>query len=464
MRTRDRHGSVEVSPEHELALLLCQTAQARSLLRGRIAELALTVDYDELGRVLHRNGVLGACGTRLARLCPEAVPSSFTEMVNHVTVRLRPRALLLEAVTSRILEKLEAAGIPALPLKGVMLARRIHGATPVRPSGDIDVLVPRAALPAAREIIEAAGYAPPEDVELVDGLPILHYTFQSVTGELPPVELHWRIHWFETAFSEQMLERSTLADDGIRRAAPADELAALLLFYQRDSFLGLKLAADIAAWWDTYGPELPGRALEPLLGAHPELHDALLASAAVVGRLVGVSAPDLLPGSPNRPRRTARAARLGDWRFRDLDVQGIANLGLIDWLLTPRGGHWPFVRRYILQPAATFAREHGLPEAPRLRDHVRRYGHALIRVGKTAYRLALAIRSTRDGRFEAPLPRSLADRSLALAHRRRRKKPTESAVVEACSATSSEPSDSRSGRTLPFPESESMATTDSRLG
>jgi putative nucleotidyltransferase-like protein len=464
MRSRRRHERPESSPEHELALLLCQIEPVREQMRPRIAELAAVADYDELGKVLYRNGVLGACGYRLERLCPETVPHPFVEMLDWVAAGLRPRAALLEIATTGLLHELEAAGVPALPLKGVLLASRIHGATPLRPSTDIDILVPRAALPAAREVIQAAGYAPPDDVPLVDGLPNLHYCFESVTGEAPPVDLHWRVHWFETAFSEGMLQRSALGEDGIRRAAPADEFAALLLFYQRDSFLGLKLAADISAWWDRYGAELPPRALEPLLCAHPELRDALLASAAVASRLMGVPAPGLLGAPPLHPRRTARAARLIDWRSRDPNAQGIANLGLIDWLLTPKGGQWAFVRRYILQPARMFAREHGLPEEPRPRHHIRRYGHAVARVGKTLMRLALATWSTRGGRFVTPLPGSLAARPLPLQRRPRRKNPSEPAVVETCSAIRFGPSDSQCGRTLPFPESEPMATTDSRRG
>jgi hypothetical protein len=53
-------------------------------------------------------------------------------------------------------------------------------------------------------------------------------------------------------FSAAVLERSLLVD-GMRRLEPVEQLAALLLFYARDGFLGLRFVADIAAWWDRHG-------------------------------------------------------------------------------------------------------------------------------------------------------------------------------------------------------------------
>jgi hypothetical protein len=457
---RNQTNRAVPGPEQELALLLCQTAEARARHTDRIARLARQADADELVATFVRNGLLVTCGSRLEAICGELLPASFLAAKEESAARLRARALLLETVTARLLLDLEAAGIRTLPVKGVMLARRIYGGAPVRPALDIDILVSRNDLAAARKIVESHGYGPPGDVPMVDGLPKLHYKFESLHGALPPVELHWRIHWYETAFSEGMLERSELDDAGIRRATPADELAALLLFYQRDSFLGLKLAADIAAWWDEYGWELPCSALAPIADEHPELRDALLVSAAVVERLVGAPATGLVGGPPLRPRRAAWAARLGDWSYGEITPQMIANLSLIDWLLTPRGAQGAYARRYLFQPPLTFAREHGLPEEPRLRDHARRSAHGVVRIGKAQARLGLALWQLRGGRFWRPLPASLECRPLLLWSGNGRKKVAHPAVVEACDAITSTRSGSPSNPTSNFPESPPPATTD----
>src|SRR5205814_8803590 len=92
----------------------------------------------------------------------------------------------------------------------------------------------------AVEVVRELGYARPTDYVDSSGLPLLHFALVHERDELPPVELHWRIHWYETRFARERL----LAPDGAPdwRPAPVDELAALLLFYARDGFTGLRQA------------------------------------------------------------------------------------------------------------------------------------------------------------------------------------------------------------------------------
>jgi Uncharacterised nucleotidyltransferase len=436
--SRTRQTPVPPGAEHELALLLCQTTDARSRLGSVIVELAATVDYEKFASALYSNGLLANCGSRLKEICGDMLPSSFVEAVDVAKGRLRLHSVLYEAITTDLLGALESEGLRALPLKGVLLARRIHGETPLRPSVDIDVLVSRSDMEAARRVIESRGYADGGEIAYVDGLPNLHYSFYAPGGHLPPVELHWRIHWYETRFSEQMLKRSYVDGSGLRRAQLSDELGALLLFYQRDNFSGLRLAADIAAWWDVYGGELPAGSLAPLLSEHPELHDALLASTGVVERLVAVPATRVLPGSPRRRRRASWAVRIADWTLRDAnprlqepDPKLVANMALIDLLMTPKGGQRAYARRYIFQPPLIFARDHGLPVDPRLRDHARRLAHGLVRIAKAAADLCSALWEIRGGRYLVPIPRSVA-RDTVPDCPSERKNGSQPDVLEAC--------------------------------
>src|SRR3954451_12256730 len=107
-----------------------------------------------------------------------------------------------------------------------------------------------------------------------------------------------------------MLARSTL--DGRRRIPlPSDELAGLLIFYARDGYVGLRPLADITAWWDVYGTQLPQPALDELAAAYPELRRTWTATAAVLERLVGLPRRALVSSGPDR--RGATAMRVANW-------------------------------------------------------------------------------------------------------------------------------------------------------
>ena len=195
------------------------------------------------------------------------------------------------ALAVRWTSTLEAAGIDCLALKGPLLAQRIHGDLGLRSSGDVDLLVEPARLDEAVALVRRDGFAPPPDKRSRAGLPELHYRLDDPTGRLPRVELHWRIHPYEQSFSRDLLRRSAVDGSGVRIACPADELAALLLFYARDGFAGLRLASDLAAWWDSLGATLRPDALQPIADGYPELRYALATAAEVADRLVGLPRP-----------------------------------------------------------------------------------------------------------------------------------------------------------------------------
>src|SRR6201999_2782545 len=89
--------------------------------------------------------------------------------------------------------------------------------------------------------------------------------------ELPPVELHWRIHWYERNFAVERLLPPASPASPDWCPEPVDELAALLLFYARDGFIDLRLATDLGAWWDVRGAGVEVGALERLLDTYPAL-------------------------------------------------------------------------------------------------------------------------------------------------------------------------------------------------
>jgi hypothetical protein len=257
-------------------------------------------------------------------------------------------------LTDGVLRRLEDIGIPALSLKGVDLSHRLYGDSASRESRDIDVLVlprdlERAAALAQREF----AYAPPLDAVAADGWPLLHYRMEHPNG-WPSLELHWRVHWYESASGAHMLQRSGVKG-GQRLMAPADELASLLLFYARDGFVGIRDLAAIAAWWDRHGADLPPSGLADLVETFPELGPALRTAAAVAADMVGLPLAPLKLDAHSATMRDRRAAQLADPQPGPDTSRLLADMALVDLLLAPGLDLKGFAHRQMLMDA-TFNR------------------------------------------------------------------------------------------------------------
>jgi hypothetical protein len=69
------------------------------------------------------------------------------------------RNLLLLRELARALQRLAAAGVPAIVLKGVALVEAVYGDASLRPMGDVDLLVRRGDLAEASNALRQIGYA-----------------------------------------------------------------------------------------------------------------------------------------------------------------------------------------------------------------------------------------------------------------------------------------------------------------
>jgi hypothetical protein len=330
------------SPEAELTLLLIGTRARRERVAGRIAELAVAVDQTALEAALARQRLRPLAGARLLGVAT----APHRGRINAFLARARTRARGFVAATGILADALGIAGISAVPLKGATLAAELYGDPALREYDDIDILVPRAALDDAARVVAALGWSV-DDAEASDP-PRLHRRLRHPEGRLPVVELHWRIHWYESEFAERLLRRSRV-DGGVRRLAPGDQLAALLLFYARDGFAGLRYVADIAAWWDQHGDAAVPAALARLMEEYPALAEPWRAALAAAVPASGLPAAAVPAGSRPRRRRTAAAARLANWDLRGDADQINANVTLVDGLLTPRHGLIAFARRRVLR-------------------------------------------------------------------------------------------------------------------
>jgi hypothetical protein len=399
--------SEPVSVEEELALRLCGIADRREREAGRIDELARRADCRRLTDFLFHQRVFALVGSRLRARHDEYVPRFFSEHLEQEILGARRRFALHSHHVQDLAVTLEAAGIEAVALKGPLMAERIYEDPGLRATpADLDFLVRAERLDDAVDVLRSRGYKVHDDTRWAAGLPHYHYGLAPADPLLPKVELHWRVHWYETRFAPELIDRSVEGPHGIRIPRPVDEIGALLAMYGRDGFVGLRAAADLAAWWDRFGDLLPLAVLEPLLERHPRLREvwssALITAEQVVG-LPGIA----LAGRPAlHSSRARRAARMGNWRAEGGQARIETDVTTIDLVLTPAGAWRTTLRHYFAQPIGHYARTYGWSEGARVLNELKRALHVCSRMAKSLLRLGWRLWVVRGGRaLHDTLPR-----------------------------------------------------------
>jgi len=376
--------------ERQVILLSAGTTARRRAMREQASRLVVEVDWSRLAETLRRRRLLTVLGPRVLELAEGSAGDGFAEAVEQALEAGRLRGAVLQLISLRVKTMLTDAGIRCAVLKGPLLGEAIYGDPGRRLSNDIDLLVAPEQLHAAVEVVRELGYGAPIDYVREDGLPQLHFALTHERAELPPVELHWRVHWYERAFARERLLPPEGAPPGDWSPAPADELAALLLFYARDGFVGLRLAADLSAWWEVYGAALHHGALEEPLASYPALARVIPAAACVAEKVVGLPAERILGSSRRLTLRERVAVRLANPNPRSSQSQLYADMGLIDGLLAPPGGFAGFVRRQVLPPREILEQQARQKGRQRPRSHLGRGAGMLGRYGLTMTRLVRA--------------------------------------------------------------------------
>ncbi|MFZ1997240.1 MAG: nucleotidyltransferase family protein [Solirubrobacteraceae bacterium] len=311
--------------------------------------MAGRVDVDRLAALLTHTNLTVLLGRRVLAL-ETTLNQRLRERVDTVAAAAERRGTTLELITLAIIARLEQAGIPALPLKGSILARGLYGDVAARASIDIDILVSPKDLSATVEIVRRMGWRCADQPRWTGALPLLHETM--VHPEMPRIELHWRVHWYESRFASDALDRASRPGPAEPLSMqPQDGLATLILLYARDGLAGLRLAADVAAWWD----EVCGCGdcdIELVAAEYPSLAAPLLVGSAVLAQLVGVPGRVL----DRAPLRWRLAAEMATPFYAGGLAQVKANTSLVDLLLAPPGGMGESLRREAGKPLDELAR------------------------------------------------------------------------------------------------------------
>jgi hypothetical protein len=347
------------------------------------------VDWQRLAQTLDSRRLLTVLGPRILELADGRADSAFAAAIEQALQAGRQQGAFFALVCLRVIAELGAAGIRCSALKGPLLGEAIYGDPGRRLSSDVDLLVCPDDLQAAVKVVRGMGYGAPIDHVQSEGLPLLHFVLLHEQAQLPSIELHWRVHWYESSFAHERLLPPAPDATGRWRPAPADELIELLLFYARDGFADLRLASDLSAWWDVYGAELAPDALQQALDRYPALVRVIPAALAAAERVVGLPAGEVLVAAKKLDARQRLAVRLVNPSSRGSAAQVYADMGLIDGLLAPPGGFGDFVARQLLPPPEVLDQQAQHGSRGRARS---RLGRALGVLGRYGLTLARSVR------------------------------------------------------------------------
>jgi len=373
--------------ERRVILFSAGTAAYRLSMREHARRLMTDVDWSRLTETLRLRRLLPVLGPRILELAGASADDGFSAAVEDAIQTGRRQGAFLQLVSTHAMSALADVGIRATPLKGPLLGEAIYGDPGRRFSTDIDLLVAPDQLDAAVEVVRGLGYGAPTGHVHPGGLPLLHFALTHERGELPPIELHWRIHWYERNFARERLLPPAGDTSGEWRPSPADEFASLLLFYARDGFVGLRLATDLSAWWDVFGANLREGALNELVRDYPALARVLPAAVKVAEGVVRLPATQTIAGVPAKGVRIRAAVRLANPNPHASQPQLHADMGVIDGLLAPPGGFAAFVRRQVLPPREVLDERASQTLDQRGSSRLGHIFRVLVRYGLTMLRL-----------------------------------------------------------------------------
>ncbi len=196
--------SLRLRAEEQLIILSAGTAARRLTAEGQMDALQAQVDWSLVAELLRRNRLLPRLGPRLVERA-DGRTDEFAATVTQAIDATRRHSAFLQLIATRVTALLTDAGIRCSTLKGPQLSEILYGDPGRRPSGDIDLLVAAEQLYDAVEVVRTLGYDLPTDYIESDGLPLLHFALTHERGALSPIELHWRIHWYEQSFARDRL-------------------------------------------------------------------------------------------------------------------------------------------------------------------------------------------------------------------------------------------------------------------
>ena len=213
-------------------------------------------DWDEVVKFITFHSLFPAFYDRLITLKIKDIPSQVLSYLKSLYLLNLKRCLFLEEELFKVLDSLGSAGIPAIPLKGIILSRLLYGDIALRQAPcDMDILIPYDKIDKTEKNLLSLGYSFTMKEEQIN---LTHKYRKEITlqknlhGFNLAIDLHWDFHEkFHDNYTHagSFLENSeVLTIDNHRILFPLWE--ELLLFLStasiaRFEFVTLKYIQDI---------------------------------------------------------------------------------------------------------------------------------------------------------------------------------------------------------------------------
>jgi len=284
--------------EDEL-LLCCARTEASPELAARLRELAASgVDWNYLLLLARRHSIIPLLYVQLARHASELVPPADLAKLKLQFQENSARNIILTAELCSLIELFDKAGIDAIPYKGPALALFAYGNLSMRRFVDLDVIVKKADVLRARELLLADGYVPGKSLTLAQQELLLrtqHNLQFARDNRRLLLELHWEVapHLFASSVQENELWQNltTIGINGteLKTLTAGDLLFSLCVHGSRHLWERLGWICDVAELISRHQlnwPALLQRAAETdsermfLLGVH------------LAQKLLGTNLPD----------------------------------------------------------------------------------------------------------------------------------------------------------------------------
>jgi hypothetical protein len=191
--------------DHDTGNLLRAVVQTQSDARGKtLVELASKIScWEEAIAGARQHGILPMLFSEL-RAIEANIPPNALELARGEFERNAFHCFANAAELLEVLNAFEAARIPAMPFKGVVLGASIYGDITARTAGDLDVLIYYCDLLQATRILKERGYELTTKV-LEDGSPeaenYFEYHFERADDGMV-LELRWRLELTQPRYKQ----------------------------------------------------------------------------------------------------------------------------------------------------------------------------------------------------------------------------------------------------------------------
>jgi hypothetical protein len=147
-----------MTAEERLLLLLARGRLTDSIRTQARSLLEQALSWPLLLRLTRMYGVTPLFYQHLRQLGFPNVPATVVAELGAAYRLTAMRNTLMVRELVEVMQRLDSAGVPVIPLKGVALAASLYGNPTLRECVDIDILVPRSQVGQAYHVLQAMGY------------------------------------------------------------------------------------------------------------------------------------------------------------------------------------------------------------------------------------------------------------------------------------------------------------------